>query len=325
MVNGKILNDIGGYLELDRYYQPIFHEKAKALNCGRNCLAYLLKAKKIKRIALPYFLCDSVREICIRENVDIRYYRIDKNLYPFNVEIKEDEWIYIVNYYGQISIDDIEKYRKKYRKIIVDNAQAYFDMPVKSVDTIYTCRKFFGVPDGAFLYTDSELSEELEQDESYQRMEFILGRYERPAHEFYELYAKNNDLFISEPIKEMSRLTKNLLHGISYEVVKEKRSFNYNFLFENLKDINSLKLKKVEGAFAYPLLLENGAEIRKKFIMERIYIPVLWPDVLQNLEYDTLEYIYADNILPLPCDQRYGEEEMQRICDLVRQSIYTND
>lgn len=28
-------------------------------------------------------------------------------------------------------------------------------MPVENVDTLYICRKFFGVADGAFLYTDS--------------------------------------------------------------------------------------------------------------------------------------------------------------------------
>ena len=55
------MKEIGGYIELDRYTLPMLHENAKALNCGRNCLAYLIRARGIKKIALPYFLCDSVK------------------------------------------------------------------------------------------------------------------------------------------------------------------------------------------------------------------------------------------------------------------------
>lgn len=55
---------------------------------------------------------------------------------------------------------------------IIDNAQVYFDVPLEGVDTLYTCRKFLGVSDGAFLYTDTLLSKELPLDKSYDRMFF---------------------------------------------------------------------------------------------------------------------------------------------------------
>lgn len=310
-------DSIGGYLGLDRYYLPMLHEDALSLNCGRNCLAYLIRARKIKKIALPLFLCASVRDTCLKEGVEIHYYNIDEGFHP--IDLKVDEWLYLVNYYGQFSASDIEKYYNTYGKVIVDNAQAYFATPVQGVDTLYTCRKFFGVTDGAFLYTDIKLDEEIKNDESYTRMLFIYGRYERPASEFYDMYVKNNELFDTEPIKRMSRLTTNLLHGIDYEFVKRKRTCNYNYLHEYLNKRNKLQLKQAEGAFAYPLLVDNGAEIRKQLICERIYIPTLWPNVLKDAVPDSLEYRYAENILPLPCDQRYGVREMKRICDLLEE------
>jgi hypothetical protein len=312
-------DSIGGYLGLDRYCLPMLHEEALPLNCGRNCLAYIIRARKIKKIALPLYLCDSVKDTCMKEGVDICYYNIDERFRPVN--LKADEWLYLVNYYGQFSTSDIEKYYRTYGKIIVDNAQSYFTEPVQGVDTLYTCRKFFGVTDGAFLYTDVELNEEIKLDESYNRMLFVYGRYERPASEFYDMYVRNNELFNTEPIKQMSRLTTNLLHGIEYEVVKNKRTYNYNYLHKNLKNINKLQLKEIEGAFAYPLLVDNGAEIRKQLISEKIYIPMLWPNVLEDVEPESLEYRYAENILPLPCDQRYGENEMKRICDLLEKVV----
>ena len=58
------MTEIGGYIELDKYALPMLHEGAISLNCGRNCLAYLLRARKIKKILLPKFLCDSVSSVC---------------------------------------------------------------------------------------------------------------------------------------------------------------------------------------------------------------------------------------------------------------------
>ena len=42
------MKEYGGYIELDTYRLPMLHEDAIALNCGRNCLAYLIEAREIK-------------------------------------------------------------------------------------------------------------------------------------------------------------------------------------------------------------------------------------------------------------------------------------
>ena len=33
---------------------------------------------------------------------------------------------------------------------------------------------------------------------------------------------------------------------------------------------------------------------------------------------DSLEYDLAANVLPLPCDQRYGQEDMESIAESIR-------
>ena len=234
------MKEIGGYIELDTYRGEMLHDGSVALNCGRNALAYLIKSKKIKKILLPYFLCSSVMNVCKKENVDIRYYSVGKEFFPLEILLQDGEWLYIVNYYGQLSNAAVLELKRKYGRIIVDNAQAYYQTPVDGVDTLYTCRKYFGVPDGAFLYTDSLLDEEYGQDESYDRMRFLLGRYERTASEFYSEYSANNHFFADEPVKRMSKLTDNLLHGIDYGFVKQRRTENFEYLHECFKNINKL-------------------------------------------------------------------------------------
>ena len=315
------MKEIGGYIELERNHMPMLHSDAIALNCGRNCLAYLIRAKKIKKIMLPYFLCDSVRNLCKKEKVDIRYYHVNEHFFPKEVGLLDGEWLYIVNYYGQVSDKQILGLKEQYKNIIVDNSQAYFSRPVRGVDTLYTCRKFFGVPDGAFLYTDVQLDEKLPEDESFDRMRFLLGRFERSASEFYGEYAANNKLFAKEPIKQMSKLTKNLLHGIDYELVAQRRLENFSYLDVNLGELNKLQICAPDGAFSYPLWVENGAEIRSRLIEKKIFIPTLWPNVLKDVAGDELEYKMVRDILPIPVDQRYSVEDMEYLVQEIKSSI----
>ena len=43
------MKEIGGYIEFESYHGTLFHEGALGLNCGRNCLAYLIEACGIDR------------------------------------------------------------------------------------------------------------------------------------------------------------------------------------------------------------------------------------------------------------------------------------
>lgn len=312
--------EIGGFIELDKYSCPMPHEDAIALNCARNALCYLCAAKGIEKLAIPKFLCSSVSDACRRMGVAVRHYPIGIDFLPDLPEqdgLVSDEWIYVVNYYGQLDNTVIAKFKERYGRIIVDNVQSYFQMPVAGVDTIYTCRKFFGVPDGAFLYTDKHLGEELPIDESYGRMSYLLGRFERTASEFYDEYVQSERRFENEPIKRMSKLTNNLLHGIDYESVRERRTENFKALHGALERLNRLSLSMPEGAFMYPLYIEGGMEIREKLREKKIYIPTLWSDVFAVCGKDEIEHDMAENILPLPVDQRYGEQEMRYVVDSI--------
>ena len=315
------MKEIGGYLELDNYSMPIIHKNAIALNLGRNCLAYIIKTKNIRKIYVPKFLCSSVSDVCLNNNTEVSFYNIDISFLPTDLIVCENEWVYVVNYYGQLNNDKLDLLKRKYENIIVDNVQAYFQKPLPDTDTIYTCRKFFGVPDGAFLYTDRKYEKQLETDLSIDRMTCILGRYEANASEYYNNYTNNEELYNELPMRYMSKLTTNLLHAIDYDFVKQRRTDNFAFLHERFKGINKLDLIVPEGAFMYPLYIENGAEIRKKLQAEKIYIPTLWPDVFELCDENDSEYDMAKNILPLPVDQRYDLEDMKYVTGTIEALI----
>ena len=308
-------NEIGGYIELGGLVNKPYHKDAIELNFARNALVYLIKSKKIKKIYIPYFLCDSVnvaKKFCV-----VEYYKINENLLPdIKATLGKNDYLYIVNYFGLISNDIIKELKKKYERIIVDNVQAFFQRPIEGVDSLYSCRKFFGVPDGAYLYTDSILAECLAEDLSRERYKYIIGRLEEGAQKYFEYYKECEKKISEEPVLKMSRITKNILGAIDYHQVKKKRTENLNTLNSRLRRINKLKFEEIEGAYTYPLYIENADETRKKLIKNKIFIPTLWPNVITENK-DKTAYEYATKILPLPCDQRYGKEEMIKIIEII--------
>lgn len=106
--------------------------------------------------------------------------------------------------------------------------------------------------------------------------------------------------------------------GIDYTSVAKKRQDNFVFLDVQFGNMNELKLKSVYGAFMYPLLIQNGAAVRKELQKERIYIPTLWPNVLEECPSNSLEYHYAADILPIPVDQRYEIEDMKYLVEVIK-------
>ena len=207
--------------------------------------------------------------------------------------------------------------KAKNNSIIMDNTQAFFQKPIFGIDTIYSCRKFFGVPDGAYLSTDTFLEEDIEFDLSKNRMEHILGRFEGQASDYYINFQKNDEAFKELPLRKMSNLTRNILGAIDYEKVRVARNSNFNYLHEKLNYKNILNIKVPDGAFAYPYYNKNGIETRKKLAEKKIYIPTLWSNVLSKNDKSSIEYDYAANILSLPCDQRYGIKEMEYLYEIL--------
>lgn len=149
-------------------------------------------------------------------------------------KLGESECLYLVNYYGQLTDEKILAYQKIFGNIIVDHTHAFFQKPLKGVDTLYSCRKFWGVSDGAYLSTDAVLPMDKPVDHSNKRMGHILGRYEENAGVYYQEMLQNAARYEGMEIRRMSRLTENLLGAIDYETGRRKREENYRILSEAL-------------------------------------------------------------------------------------------
>ncbi len=313
------MREIGGYYGLGDLIDRPYYPDLLALNSGSNSLLYLIKARGIHKLHIPSYLCDSVSDLITKSGCEFAYYAVDEQFQPlFDRQLSEGEYLYVVNLYGQLTDAYITALNARYEQLIMDHSQAFFQKPLPGIDTIYSCRKYFGVPDGAYLATDAKLAEPLKQDQSSDRMTHVLGRSEQAASDYYADFCSSNDVLSHAPLRTMSQVTRHLMGAIDTERALRKRNENFAYLHHQLGAANPLLLTTPEGPFAYPFLVEDGPALRKQLAAQKIYIPLLWPNVLTDCPEDSIEYRYAANILPLPCDQRYDIEDMDYLVNVLK-------
>lgn len=320
------MDAIGGYFSLELNDGRERHSRAIHLNAGRYALEYILKARKYHKVYLPYYICDSVLEPIKRQGVKYEFYHINEQLEPaVELHPKDDEAVLWVNYFG-LKNHCASSFCYRYPNTILDQTQAfyseqgnYYEDPTVHCDTFYSCRKFFGVPDGAYLYTDCFLNEEIPQDESFERMTFLTKRIDRSPQEAYADFQAHDEKLSAVGLRRMSRLTEAMMCSIDYTVKANQRIRNFHVLDDVLRATNNFKgdIDYATVPLVYPYLVADGVRLRQHLIDHQVFCARYWPNVLEWCKSSDFEYHLAENLVCLPIDQRYGEEEMNYILNLI--------
>lgn len=313
---------IGGYIGLDLPLGEEYYPSLLKLNTGRNALEYILRIKKFKLIHLPYFTCEAMIEPLEKLSIECKFYQINQNLEPVtDFKLGVNDCLLYTNYFG-LKQGFINQLSKQIPNLIIDNSQAFFSDPLPGVDTFYSCRKFFGVPDGAYLQLNSNDRLSISKDNSINRFSHLIKNIDLGVEAGYNDFIENNVALNYVEIREMSTLTRKILAGINYDYCKKKRNENYLFLKRFLEDYNELPTDnhEVNGPMVYPLLTSNSA-LRKNLIDRKIYIPTYWPNVFNWTTSNMYENYLANNLVSLPIDHRYNLDDMRRILNAIIQFL----
>lgn len=322
------MNAIGGYLEkeprtIEEHAIP--QKDGILLNTGRNAFEYILRfIPNLRGVYLPYYTCNVMLEPLKRLfGVSLAFYHISHQLEMVeDIELGKGEYIVVNNYFG-IKDEYVSRMAKKYKdRIIIDNAQAFYAPVLDGIKAFYSARKFFGVPDGgiACLPNDNKQWECCEKDNSCDRLEHLTIRIEQGPEAGYAKSREVEGMLDNQPIMQMSSYTRDALSHIDYEAAQETRRRNFQILHEALHNYNALPIPDLDSfacPMAYPFLDCRKRNWRTAMKEQRIFVPKFWPNVVSYGHLD-FEQDMAEYIMPLPCDQRYGEDDMQRIIDLIK-------
>ena len=214
-------------------------------NLGRDAIRYLVQYYEIKKIHIPYYLCDVIRHTLVEENCKPLFYHIDDNFYPAK-DFPKDDFILYPNYWGTNG-KNVKKLAYIYPKLIVDNAHAYYDKP--SGFACFNTGHKFGYKSSVLWIKDNNKNDYLTQ---------IDNQAEERKTEFLKIHNKYKD----------TNLLKPDLNSIP---------FCYPFLAETTKDADKLvKILKEEGKTIYRFWNPLPKSFNEyKFYSRLVPIPVL--------------------------------------------------
>ncbi|MDB4925254.1 hypothetical protein [Mucilaginibacter sp.] len=310
---------IGGYFGLELPPGNEYYTHLIRLNTGRNALEYILREKGYKKIYIPYFTCDVLLEPIQKLDIAYQFYSIDEHLEPIiDFEIESDAVFLYTNYFG-IKQQAVKCLSTKITNLIIDNSQAFFSEPLPGIDTFYSCRKFFGVSDGAYLQIKKKSTKKYAVDSSVNRFSHLIKSIDLGVQQGYSDFVKNNKDLENNPIRIMSPLTRKILAGVNYTECARIRKRNFNFLHKHLKDHNLFKFNFPEeySPMVYPFL-SNNKQLKLHLIQRNIYVATYWPNVFKWTDARMYENYLARCIVPLPIDHRYSLHDMLYILNTLR-------
>jgi hypothetical protein len=314
---------VGGYFELELPHarQGLYLDAYK-FQSARAAFYALLMSKRPQRVWVPYYGCNAIPDFLEEAGVECKFYSINQNFEIIDdLDFAENDWLLYINYFGlcaQQQLRVLEKFPPQ--QVVFDHAQAFFSAPLDCLATLYSPRKFFGVPDGGYLVTNAPVGEPLEVDEgSVRRANHLLTRLAiSPEAGYADYQIAEKDLIDPVP-KRMSVLTERLLDAIDMGSVKSKRTENFFFLHEKLGRLNELVIDKemADGPLCYPFLSKHSG-IREALLAARVFVPVYWPEVKAQCSSDSTEYLLADRLIAVPCDQRYEMKDFERVINIIQ-------
>jgi hypothetical protein len=253
--------------------------------------------------------------------VAYRLYAINASMEPVTLPVlAKDEYFLYTNYFG-IKDAVVNSLSARYgNQLIVDCTQAFFTKGNGQSWYFNSCRKFFGVPDGAYLYAPGTVSiDAVESRNEEYTVAHLIKRFNGQVQEGYTAF-KENETLCGSGITGMSVISEYLLSHINYTEVIAARKANFNCLHYIFKNLNQFAII-TDGEsvpMVYPLITPYHTD-RDKLYRNGIYVPTFWEEVKEGSEkgFET-ESKLAESLLPLPIDHRYQQADMQRMAAVIQ-------
>ncbi|MFH1196290.1 MAG: hypothetical protein V1720_11285 [bacterium] len=320
---------IGGYFELElQDNKTVYHDNAIQVNSGRNALEYIfLSNNTYKKVYIPFYSCDAILQPIKRMNLEYSFYSLNRDFTPKIKKLHKKDVLIYINYFGILN-KKTEGVIEKFGNVIIDNTQAFFTKPFENLLTFYSPRKFFGLPDGGFVYANKKISIDLERDNSFDRFDHLLKRCEDGPEAGFNGFQQNENKIENMPLRKMSTITERLLRNINFKTVLKKRNDNFLFLHKHLRFLNEfssiIENEKINGPMVYPFLRKDNNKMKEYLIKNRIYVATYWRNVYGLTAEKSWEYYLTDNLIPLPIHQGINTDEIKHIVKIISEQLKNN-
>ena len=328
------LKPIGGFFGLE----PPAGPPGPAANFGgphqlhfwnaRSALAHLLSTVGARRVWMPAYICVETASAAAEDGRDVLFYSVGRDLTPNGTALAAGllagDAVVGVDYFGTRA-ETLPELAPRFPDVtwVQDRAQALWPDHAPWGDyLLYSPRKLVGVPDGGVLVSHSgpvsppHWAPDLDQS----RLQPARLRAEDPqglrSATWFPAYRAAEAAMTSapRPISEVSRLA---VEAVDPAALLQRRRRNAKVLLDRVGEAALLPEARLLGGapFGVPVLTQDAGEAVARMAEARIFCARHWAELPSRATDFPVEHALARQLLTLPCDHRYDDDDMARVAE----------
>lgn len=312
---------------------------------GRDTMKQIAASHSGARVLLPALCCESMILPFEKNGCAVEFYRLKPDLTGdgedvlqklgpgcillymtyFDVRPFEDAFLERLKSLGVFLLED------RTQDIIIPRRESF-----RPDATVASLRKWAAMPEGGLLKTGLSLPE-AEADSRFARLrrkameekgEYLeKGIPEMKTDFLKKLHEADELLDESGRAVALSPENRAYILDLDFDKILERRRQNCAVLRKELEEAQEAGRLRFMGSgentagLYLGVMLENRDAVQKYMAERSIYCPVIWPipeqakGVCENCEHA------AGHMLALPCDQRYGRENMKHIAAVLKAAL----
>ncbi len=317
---------------------------------GRSAIRVAVRALGLMAgdtILVPAYVCESVLAAFELEGIQIVFYSVGPRL-QVSLEAISDisinaQAILVIDFFGFTSElrTSLNELSAKGLKIIYDISHSLIEVitkPIGYVDVyIASLRKLLPIPDGGLVWLRKEYdrrpdlpNEVCNHAEMRVAAMILKAIWLQQQHEekprFREMFLEAEALLDNcTCITHASHVTETLLPLLDFGYLFNRRRDNYSTLVAFSSDwpgdVRPVygSLQPDECPLGFPIITPNRDELRNFLIQHRVFPPIHWVlDENVFCEFPT-SLKMSREILTIPCDHRYGIDEMMYVDHVIKE------
>lgn len=297
---------------------------------GRSALQAIIKELGGARsVSLPSWCCDSMVKPFVDCQFDISFYPVYWENRLIQDVRQNSDVLFLINYFGYSTCaPEVSNYKGI---VIRDVTHSILSTSYADADYYFgSLRKWCGVWTGGYAWSrdNHRLIKGNVNDLGYtslraramqKKQEYIEGK--RVDKEYLKTFEEAEESLEATGVVQSAERDVILGKKLDVEYIKSKRRSNAEVLRKAFPDwLMFPNMTSKDCPMFVPVLVPDGKRdsLKRYLIKNEIYCPVHWP-VSKYHELDGRTFHIYKNELSLVCDQRYTEDDMARMVDIIKQ------
>ncbi len=297
---------------------------------ARSAFAHVLRSLAPRRVFLPAYCCTDLRAAVAAVSQAPVFYHSDVDLCPdigaLERALRPGDLVLGINHFGRPAQDLAALARARSDVIWVEDCAQSLAGSGWADLRIFSPRKWLGVADGGVLIdTQGTLSHPSQRPAASAALRHagLLRRHDQADRDNARWFAafRRTEARMQVSDYAMSADTLHILQATAFAPLANARRANYAQLYAALGDSALWSDPAPEWVpLGFALRCADAGALAARLARHRIFAPRHWQTLASDAPSQT-ERMLSGSLLTLPCDQRYGSRDMDRVIAAVSEAM----